>query len=158
VIIHSKRGVEIGSISAESRAADMLDRVIRKFKHLASIDFKVSHDLKLSDQLIQTEEKLKVKHYKFGIICVKNNQTKDDEYYGNKPDNPDFDQFLSFIGTKIDLQGWTKYSGGLDTKKKIVQEHSQYSLNLKDMKSCFMCQHYFLLIKWINNKSKENVK
>jgi hypothetical protein len=31
----------------------------------------------------------------------------------------DYEDFLKFLGTKIELDGWTGYSGGLDTKSEI---------------------------------------
>ena len=30
--------------------------------------------------------------------------------------SPDFEEFLSFLGERVPLQGWSCYSGGLDTK------------------------------------------
>lgn len=31
----------------------------------------------------------------------------------------EYDEFLEFIGSKITLQGWNKYRGGLDVKSKF---------------------------------------
>jgi hypothetical protein len=41
--------------------------------------------------------------------------------------SPDFEEFLSFLGEKIELKGWEGYSGGLDTQKNTTGTHSIFT-------------------------------
>jgi len=83
------------------------------------------------------EEQMLVAAHKFGIIYAKENQITENELFSNREshlfsvlgssactqteqstleetDEP-FEAFLRLLGTKIDLQSWEGYSGGLDT-------------------------------------------
>ncbi|KAG5462707.1 MAG: hypothetical protein BJ554DRAFT_3941, partial [Olpidium bornovanus] len=43
-------------------------------------------------------------------------QLAEDDWFGNRTGSAEFDAFLSVVGQKIRLRGWTGYAAGLDTK------------------------------------------
>ena len=47
--------------------------------------------------------------YYYDALCIIANKTIE---HGSE----DFEQFLDILGQRITLYGWTKYTGGLDTK------------------------------------------
>lgn len=89
---------------------------------------------KLCEELIELEKKeidLFAK-YKFGILYVKDGQVNEEdmfsngnlyihEYYLNKlvESSCEFQEFLSFLGKKIELKGFQGYNGGLDTRSNL---------------------------------------
>lgn len=42
-------------------------------------------------------------------------------------ESPDFQEFLQFIGTKVKLEGFTGYNGGLDVKTNTTGTYSIFS-------------------------------
>ncbi len=55
------------------------------------------------------------KTYKFGIIYCGDNQTTEEQMYGNQYASDGFEDFLSLLGQRVVLQGFDKFKGGLDT-------------------------------------------
>ena len=45
----------------------------------------------------------------------------------NTGGSPAYEEFLSFLGQRITLKGWTKYAGGLDTKNGSTGEQALYT-------------------------------
>jgi len=68
-------------------------------------------------QLMQLEKSLVVKQFKFGILYAKSEQKIEEEMFSNEHGSNLFNEFIDFIGDRISLQGWNKYSGGLDVSK-----------------------------------------
>ena len=69
--------------------------------------------------LSQFETKELIRRYKFGVLYVKEGQTDESEIYSNTEYSQDFNEFLDFIGTRVELKGFEGFSGGLDTKRKL---------------------------------------
>ena len=89
-------------------------------------------DPTMSDQLLEYEKTEKnvfrsICSHKVGIVYVKEGQITEEEILGNKNGSSTFEEFLSCIGTKIDLQGWAGFDGGLDTKKDRTGKHSFFT-------------------------------
>ncbi|KAI9009452.1 hypothetical protein BC832DRAFT_529676, partial [Gaertneriomyces semiglobifer] len=70
----------------------------------------------IEQKLVTLDEVQIVTRYKFGVLYCKGNQTSEEEYFSNEHGSPGFEKFLSFLGDKIELQGWTGYAAGLDTR------------------------------------------
>lgn len=72
-------------------------------------------DKELPDLLVKYEKSNRVRKYKFGILYAKENQVDEREWYGNSKfhllklliypvtASKEFDEFLTFIGEKINL-------------------------------------------------------
>jgi phosphoribosylcarboxyaminoimidazole (NCAIR) mutase len=89
-------------------------------------------DVALSDQLLEFEKAEKnafksISSHKIGIVYVKEGQITEEEVLGNKHGSAHFEEFLACIGNKIDLEGWTGFDGGLDTKKDRTGKHSIFA-------------------------------
>lgn len=87
-----------------------------KFKRIKSADFPFS--------LLTVERKLRLQHMKFGVLYVKPGQTTDDEILSNNETITAFTEFLDFLGERIVLEGWNKFSGGLDVKHNTTGKES----------------------------------
>lgn len=83
-------------------------------------------DEKLTHRLISLEHESINEHrqYKFGVLLAHDDQTED-QMFANET-TPAFENFLSFLGARIELQGWKKYRAGLDTKTGTTGTHSVY--------------------------------
>ncbi|KAI8890564.1 hypothetical protein K501DRAFT_168533, partial [Backusella circina FSU 941] len=54
--------------------------------------------------------------HKFGVLLVKEGQTREEEWFSNQHDSEPFDNFLNIIGHRVNLKGYTGWTGGLDTR------------------------------------------
>ncbi|KAI8354007.1 hypothetical protein BD560DRAFT_336601 [Blakeslea trispora] len=70
----------------------------------------------LHDELVRLDENSLHPKHKFGVLLVKEGQTKEEEWLSNENDSEAFDEFLGIIGRKVELQGYTGWAAGLDTK------------------------------------------
>ena len=55
-----------------------------------------------------------------GVLYRCGSQNTDDELYSNVEGSPAFEDFLTWLGTKISLEGWDRYTGGLDTRGTVL--------------------------------------
>ncbi|KAI7847272.1 hypothetical protein BDC45DRAFT_452061, partial [Circinella umbellata] len=81
----------------------------------------------LEKELLRFDELVAPKHYKFGVLNVKENQTSEEEWLNNTEISSSFQRFLDLIGKRIKLQGYTCYAAGLDTKSGETGEYSYIS-------------------------------
>ena len=108
---------------------------------------KASHqNASLKERLLRYEEQLFSKCYKIGVLYAKEGQTTENEMYNNgmpsssrPPQNiippiiivsqistpteigsAQFEQFLDFLGSRVTLEGFTGFRGGLDVKSKQI--------------------------------------
>jgi len=84
-------------------------------------------DPELIEKLCQYEKQESILKYKFGVLYCKEGQVDENEMFSNVEASPEYDEFLSFIGTKIELKGWESYRGGLDIKTNTTGTHSVYT-------------------------------
>ncbi|KAG2178874.1 hypothetical protein INT43_001720, partial [Umbelopsis isabellina] len=54
--------------------------------------------------------------YKFGVLLVKQNQTKEEEWFANSHAPDCLERFLDVIGHRVELQGYQGWAAGLDTR------------------------------------------
>ncbi|XP_021944832.2 signal-induced proliferation-associated 1-like protein 3 isoform X2 [Folsomia candida] len=76
--------------------------------------------LKLDEQSLTTKHKI-------GVLYCRQGQTTEEEMYNNEFGSANFDDFLSFLGDRIKLKGFTGYNGGLDVKDDTTGTHSIYN-------------------------------
>jgi len=77
-------------------------------------------DPKIQDELLKFDEHQWVKKFKFGVLYCKGHQKKEEEMFGNENGSVEFDEFLNFLGPRIQLKGHLGHTGGLDKKSKFV--------------------------------------
>jgi len=88
------------------------------------------HKIESSDgpkDILDVEQKLLTRAYKFGVLYSKGNQTEEDDMFGNTETSSDFEEFLNLLGERVVLQGWQGYRGGLDVKNNSTGTHSVYT-------------------------------
>eukprot|EP01090_Pellita_catalonica_P007893 TRINITY_DN18505_c0_g1_i1.p1 TRINITY_DN18505_c0_g1~~TRINITY_DN18505_c0_g1_i1.p1 ORF type:complete len:555 (+),score=82.97 TRINITY_DN18505_c0_g1_i1:109-1665(+) len=87
-------------------------------------------DPALELMLVDYEAKMFPKHFKFGILYCKPGQTSEGEMFNNKKEDmsADFTEFLNILGDTIKLNGFTEFSGGLDTKCDQTGKESVYTV------------------------------
>ncbi|RUS17619.1 hypothetical protein BC937DRAFT_89714 [Endogone sp. FLAS-F59071] len=73
----------------------------------------------LERRLLILDEDVLHYRYKFGVLYIKEGQTKEEEWFSNSHDSKKFDRFLDILGHKIELQWYTGWAGGLDTRGKL---------------------------------------
>jgi RAP1 GTPase activating protein 1 len=67
--------------------------------------------------------------FKWGVLNNRSDQALENEIYSNRHEDASLDylEFLEFLGDKIELSGWKKYRGGLDTQKNTTGAHSVFT-------------------------------
>ncbi|ORZ23524.1 hypothetical protein BCR42DRAFT_319196, partial [Absidia repens] len=86
------------------------------FNRLKKITQDVMQSSGLEDDVLKLDENGIHTRYKFGILYVKEGQTKEEEWFSNEHESADLDCFLNVIGRRVPLVGYTGWAAGLDTK------------------------------------------
>ncbi|KAI7867533.1 hypothetical protein BDF14DRAFT_664109 [Spinellus fusiger] len=94
------------------------------FSRLGRIDAETMQATGLEDEVLRLDENANHKRYKFGVLYVKEGQTKEEDWFSNQHDSEKFDRFLHIIGQRIELQGYMGWAAGLDTKSGDSGEHT----------------------------------
>ena len=63
----------------------------------------------MQKDLLGLEKQESSVNFKMGVIYAKGGQILDDEILSNTGGSPEFDDFLSLLGEKIQLKGWEQY-------------------------------------------------
>jgi len=81
------------------------------------------------EELRKFERLCTVTRYKFGLMYAAPGQSQEEAIFNNllSETSPAFNEFIEFIGTRIKLQGFTEYNGGLDTKQNDTGEESIFT-------------------------------
>ncbi|XP_030073179.1 signal-induced proliferation-associated 1-like protein 3 isoform X1 [Microcaecilia unicolor] len=82
---------------------------------------------KVTEQLLKLDEQGLCRKHKVGILYCKAGQSSEEEMYNNEDASPSFEEFLSFIGKKVCLKGFSSYAAQLDTKTDSTGTHSLYT-------------------------------
>lgn len=95
---------------------------------LGQVDFyRLDPQEKVAEELLEMELKQVVSNYKFGILYAKEGQYRETDMFSNEHGSEAFEHFLSMIGDKIALEGWTQYRAGLDVRTNATGTHSVYT-------------------------------
>ncbi|KAI9300489.1 hypothetical protein BJ944DRAFT_188203, partial [Cunninghamella echinulata] len=70
----------------------------------------------IENDLIRLDKEQIHHRFKFGVIYIKQGQTKEEEWFSNDHNSESFDQFLDCLGERIPLIGYQGWAAGLDTK------------------------------------------
>ncbi|KNC97762.1 uncharacterized protein SPPG_06762 [Spizellomyces punctatus DAOM BR117] len=84
-------------------------------------------DPSIEKKLMVLDELQLITRYKFGALYCKGNQSTEEEYFSNETGSQAFEEFLSCLGDKVELQGWQGYAAGLDTKHGQTGKHSLFT-------------------------------
>ncbi|KAH3745907.1 GTPaseactivating protein [Pelomyxa schiedti] len=126
VLIISKKGVDRALIPS-TESARFVGSSILRLKDTKLV--RVKAQTELSKDLLNFEERSCVRAYKIGVLWVKPNQIDENDIFSNLETDasPRYQEFLDFLGTKVTLEGWTKYRAGLDVKTGSTGKFSVYT-------------------------------
>ncbi|KAM4693543.1 signal-induced proliferation-associated 1-like protein 3 isoform 2-T4 [Discoglossus pictus] len=106
---------------------------------------------KVTEQLLKLDEQGLCRKHKVGILYCKAGQSSEEEMYNNESAGPAFEEFLSLVGEKVCLRGFSKYSAQLDTKTDSTGTHSLYT-NYQDYEIMF---HVSTLLPYTPNNRQQ---
>ncbi|XP_053577771.1 signal-induced proliferation-associated 1-like protein 3 isoform X2 [Bombina bombina] len=106
---------------------------------------------KVTEQLLKLDEQRLCRKHKVGILYCKAGQSSEEEMYNNENAGPAFEEFLSLVGEKVCLRGFSKYSAQLDTKTDSTGSHSLYT-NYQDYEIMF---HVSTLLPYTPNNRQQ---
>ncbi|PRP76271.1 hypothetical protein PROFUN_07793 [Planoprotostelium fungivorum] len=100
-------------------------QLITQCKKMNKIDSNANFDL----NLLKFEGKMVVTHQKIGVLLRLKGQTTENDMFNNRENaSPDFEEFLQFLGDRVELQGHAGFAGGLDVKKNTTGTASVYTV------------------------------
>lgn len=124
--LFKKKGSRLG-VSAKTKTA-RTSKLLEKLGELHPMELDVRQlDVALvSEQYLQCENRLVVGCHKFGILHCEDGGLNDDEMFSSVG-SQDFETFVTSLGDKVTLDGFTEYAGGLDVKSGSTGSHSIYT-------------------------------
>lgn len=133
IMFISPRDLQVKHTDKKKFIKHLLQLLSNKIEHLS--DLVIADDLAFKRSLVELDLILKIRKYKFGVVCVRAGMSEDDIFAHDEYPQTFLD-FLDFLGPKILLNGWTKYRGDLDVKNGGTGTHAHYTL-LNDMEIIF---------------------
>ncbi|KXS10536.1 hypothetical protein M427DRAFT_103485 [Gonapodya prolifera JEL478] len=128
VLVRTKTGSERLTVPTKSVPVPFLRKIfglgppLESVMQAASSNIPVSavtlsRELALPNELLAMEERQVIRSYKFGVAYLTTGQTTEQEMLRNRTERTSkaYQQFLSFLGERIELKGWKGYRAGLDT-------------------------------------------
>eukprot|EP00727_Mastigamoeba_balamuthi_P005674 m51a1_g1726 hypothetical protein (877) ;mRNA; f:122457-125954 len=94
---------------------------------LMNVDLSHTSSNAIREALLRFEKGTIFTRHKFGVLLALPGQKDELEMFNNPGTTPAFDEFLGFLGDKIELQGWKDFRGGLDAKSGNTGTHSVYA-------------------------------
>jgi len=94
-----------------------------------------------AQKLKTMEQKDYVTCFKFGVLSATTTCVESD-LYNNNVISPDFAEFLGCLGKRVELNGFKKYSGGLDTGKTNTTGRYSYYTQFKKNEVMFHVSPY----------------
>eukprot|EP01102_Stenamoeba_stenopodia_P020515 TRINITY_DN8023_c0_g1_i3.p1 TRINITY_DN8023_c0_g1~~TRINITY_DN8023_c0_g1_i3.p1 ORF type:complete len:968 (+),score=239.81 TRINITY_DN8023_c0_g1_i3:2187-5090(+) len=124
-----KSGSTFGEKMKMGRKVDLhLKALLETKPNLASLNLRRVDEPELTKELVTFEKQMVDRAYKIGILYCKDGQVQDENgIFSNTETSADYEEFLDWIGKKIELKGWDKFRGGLDVKNGSTGTHSVYT-------------------------------
>ncbi|CAG8730688.1 28775_t:CDS:2, partial [Gigaspora margarita] len=119
------RGVLAGqAYFGEPMWEDLLKMIDRNFVPHRLTKFITTPEL--GQELLNLDESRLQTQYKIGVLYQAPSQMSEEEWFANTTASPAYERFLKILGNKIELQGWQRFCGGLDTKTGGTGKYSIY--------------------------------
>lgn len=77
-----------------------------------------------SKRILDYDEHLESKHFKFGVLLQKKGQLSEEQIFHNTQSSPEFETFMDAIAERVNLKTFDGYKGGLDSSD---NEESYYT-------------------------------
>eukprot|EP01134_Creolimax_fragrantissima_P002620 CFRG2620T1 len=123
----SKRGsmASIAKVSIKDVINFAFPRLELLTKLTAPASEKEAFDANLAMLSLDKDELIKT--YKFGLMYCKEGQTTENEMFANEHGSKNYNDFLNLIGSKVRLNGFKSFRGGLDVKDDTTGEYSVFT-------------------------------
>eukprot|EP00727_Mastigamoeba_balamuthi_P014629 m51a1_g9792 putative domain-containing protein (854) ;mRNA; f:1757168-1760762 len=132
VLARQKKGDRVVTFKEARRGEATPQELVRAFRRqfpvysLYNFQLILQHELELA--LSDFEVRQHISHFKFGVLYGADGQgSVEDDLYNNKTGSEEYEDFLSLLGTRIDIVGWQGYRGGLDTNSGATGTQSLYT-------------------------------
>ncbi|KAL7716205.1 Rap/Ran GTPase activating protein [Entamoeba marina] len=120
VVLHSPKQSK-RFLSYNRRLEDDLSSLLpsqQKLRHLSSNAWK---------DIINYEERISLKGFKFGLVIGCKGQTTEQEFLSNSSASNVSTEFMKLLGNVVELENFDKYSAGLDVSTNTTGTHSLYT-------------------------------
>lgn len=107
--------------------------------------------LNADEQLLKLDEQVLTRTYKVGVLYCRDAQGTEEEMYNNEHTSPALDEFLTILGERVRLKGFTKYRAGLDHKTDTTGSHSVYT----QFNDCEIMFHVSTLLPYTPNNKQQ---
>jgi len=123
VLIRTKKNVERVLLPPDNVQKNL--KALPMFKDKKMLKVK-NHDLAVKELVDYEKLEMHVAS-KFGLVYCKPYEQNEDSLFSARGGSPEYEEFLDFIGQRVNLLGWDKYRGGLDVKANVTGEKSVYA-------------------------------
>eukprot|EP00009_Paramoeba_aestuarina_P004286 CAMPEP_0201511628 /NCGR_PEP_ID=MMETSP0161_2-20130828/4045_1 /ASSEMBLY_ACC=CAM_ASM_000251 /TAXON_ID=180227 /ORGANISM="Neoparamoeba aestuarina, Strain SoJaBio B1-5/56/2" /LENGTH=382 /DNA_ID=CAMNT_0047907193 /DNA_START=105 /DNA_END=1253 /DNA_ORIENTATION=+ len=92
--------------------------------------YELMEDKAVDNLFLKAEDAMLMKGYKFGVLHVTKGQggegSREEDIFGNCDLTPDFEEFLDFLGDRVQMRAFPHFRAGLDTKNDTTGKESVY--------------------------------
>ncbi|GAM24756.1 hypothetical protein SAMD00019534_079310 [Acytostelium subglobosum LB1] len=130
VLVRTQEGEDRFYLSSGKATPQELMHTVQSIcQPISALTFKVIKSNDVKKQLSNWEDKLITKDYTFGLLYRKKDQLTESEMFSNQIQDAseEYNEFLEFIGKKIELKDWPHYKGNLDIVNNSTGIHSVYT-------------------------------
>eukprot|EP00045_Choanoeca_perplexa_P013708 m.156182 g.156182 ORF g.156182 m.156182 type:complete len:862 (-) comp16433_c0_seq1:130-2715(-) len=103
-------------------------RIVASFEVVVEGALEEIVDPQAQQRLLILEEQEGAVNFKIGLLYARQGQRTDDEMFSNEHGSPGFEEFCELAGTKVELQGWAGFRGGLDVRSGSTGTHSYHTV------------------------------
>jgi hypothetical protein len=105
----------------------LIKAMIEGNEDLKNLKIVACKDPVLTDELLNYEKSeknqfSKISYHKVGVLYIRDAQATEEEILGNRHSSERFEQFLTFLGQKIELQGYTGFDAGMQVNCSTATE------------------------------------
>jgi len=129
-LVYINNGETVYRLSTDpgAKAKEILLQVPRYSPKLADAIFELVKGCTTYSDILRLEQFDHRPQYTIGVLYCAEGQTTEREMYNNMSGSPEFDEFLSMLGDKVELKGWPRFPGGLDVNRNKTGTHSLYTM------------------------------
>lgn len=124
-ILRTKKGDVRFVVPASTSSKDRLKHLRTVVPDLAQLKLIDIKEQALNDALLKYEDQCVARQYKFGAIMWHAGQSED-QLFANNEMTGGFELFLTMLGERIELSGWSGFRGGLDVTGGTTGTHSVF--------------------------------
>jgi Rap/ran-GAP len=114
----------------KARATPRSAQLIKALQSVHPLEIEPREIVGCMEQYLDLEEQLHLNCHKFGVAhCVASEDgsaVTENSLYTSEP-TPAYERFLELLGERVQLEGWSHYTAGLDVRHNSTGTHSMYT-------------------------------